>query len=152
MYKKVAEFCRSCEACQHVRQHKVPRAPMIPLPVVEEPFARITMDIVGPLPHSPSGNRYILVVCDFGTRYPKAIPIRNIDTATDANELMLLFSRVGILREILTDQGTEVPQESTGYSLFELLYGRDVHGPLDILKESWCGGKQSDPNVISYIS
>ena len=31
----------------------------------------------------------------------------------------------------------EVPQASTGFSSFELLYGRVVRGPLDILKESW---------------
>ena len=31
----------------------------------------------------------------------------------------------------------EVPQESTGFSLFELLYGRAVRGPMFILKELW---------------
>ena len=31
----------------------------------------------------------------------------------------------------------EVPQESTGFSLFELLYGRAVRGPMTILKELW---------------
>jgi transposase InsO family protein len=30
----------------------------------------------------------------------------------------------------------EVPQASTGFSPFELLYGWQVRGPLDILKES----------------
>ena len=29
----------------------------------------------------------------------------------------------------------EVPQASTGFSPFELVYGRAVKGPLDILKE-----------------
>ena len=32
----------------------------------------------------------------------------------------------------------EVPQESTGFCPFELTFGRDIQGPLDILKEQWC--------------
>ena len=31
----------------------------------------------------------------------------------------------------------EVPQESLGFSPFELLYGRNVRGPMAILRESW---------------
>ena len=45
----------------------------------------------------------------------------------------------------------EVPQESTGFSPFEMLYGRDVRGPLDILKESWEADKRNDQNIVSYI-
>ena len=33
----------------------------------------------------------------------------------------------------------EVPQASTGFSPFELLYGRSVRGPMSILKELWSG-------------
>lgn len=42
----------------------------------------------------------------------------------------------------------EVPQESTGFSPFEILYGCEVR---DILKESWCKDKRSNENVVSYI-
>jgi transposase InsO family protein len=31
----------------------------------------------------------------------------------------------------------EAPQESTRFSPFELLYGREIRGPLDVLKEEW---------------
>lgn len=31
----------------------------------------------------------------------------------------------------------EAPQESLGFSPFELLYGRTVRGPLDILRDIW---------------
>ena len=31
----------------------------------------------------------------------------------------------------------EVPQTTTGFSPFEILYRRKVRGPLDILKEEW---------------
>ena len=94
---------------------------MIPLPVVSESFSRIAMDIVGPLPRSRSGNRYVLVVCDYGTRYPEAVPLRAIDAVTVAEELMKLFSRVGIPREILTDQGSNF-QSQLLRELYRLLY------------------------------
>ena len=40
----------------------------------------------------------------------------------------------------------EVPQESLGYSPFELLYGRAVRGPLQLLKELWT--KQGMPEEV----
>ena len=46
----------------------------------------------------------------------------------------------------------EVPQASTGFSPFELLYGRHVRGPLDVLREAWTEegcGSEDDKNVLS---
>ena len=42
----------------------------------------------------------------------------------------------------------EVPQESLGFSPFELLYGRNVKGPMAILRELW-SGEASDEQVLS---
>ena len=56
----------------------------------------MALDIVGPLPRTSRGHKYILVLVDYATATATAV----------ARELMLLFSRVGIAREVLTDQGS----------------------------------------------
>ena len=64
------------------------------------------MDIVGLLPCGSSGKRYIIVICDYATRYPEAVALRTLDANAVAEELLAFFARVGVAEEILTDQGT----------------------------------------------
>ena len=82
------------------------KSPLIPLPIIEVPFSRIALDVVGPLPKSGRGHKFILVSMDYTTRFPEAIPLSSASAQAVARELFLLFSRVGIAKEISPDQGT----------------------------------------------
>ncbi len=62
------------------------------MPLVQKPFQRIAMDLVGPLPRSKSGNRFILTICDYATRYPEAIPLPSTEAPQIAKELLKLFT------------------------------------------------------------
>ena len=209
-----SRFCKSCDICQRtIPKGKVPKAPLGKMPMMDIPFQRIAVDLVGPIdPPTDRKNRYILTIVDYATRYPEAVALPGIETERVAEALVDVFSRVGVPREMLSDMGSqftselmsevsrllsmrqltttpyhpmcnglvekfngtlkqmlkkmchekpkdwdkylnsllfayrEVPQESTGFSPFELLYGRSVRGPMTILKELWTHEVQ-DPEV-----
>ena len=218
VFRDVANHCRTCEICQRAQGKRYgARAEMIPLSLIEKLFQRIAMDIVGPLPRSNNGNKYILTICDYATRCPDTIPILNTEANAIAKDLVSVFVGVGIPDEILTDQGSnlmssllqemylmlnisrlrtspyhpqtdglterlngalksmirkftasnqkdwdehlpyllfayrEVPQESTGFSPFELLYGRRVRGSLDVPKEAWVGYEGEKENTSVHV-
>ncbi|XP_065939370.1 uncharacterized protein [Magallana gigas] len=73
---------------------------------IDYPFQRVAIDMVGPLPKTKRGNQYILVMCDYATKYPEAIPLRSQDAEVVAEAMMEVFTRLGVPKEILSDQGT----------------------------------------------
>ena len=74
--------------------------------VVTEPFKKIPIDIVGELPRSTSGYKYIHTIVDYATRYPEAIPLRTTSSKAIADALIHYFPKVGITDEIVSDQGS----------------------------------------------
>ncbi|XP_066990457.1 uncharacterized protein [Macrobrachium rosenbergii] len=165
----VKRFCLSCDICQKTYPRgKVGKVPLGEVPLIDTPFKRVAVDLIGPiLPRSSSGNKYILTMVDYATRYPEAIALPSIETERVAGALLSFFSRVGVPEEMVTDRGSqftsqmmdemcaeqpttwdrylpavlfayrESPQASMGFSPFELLYGRTVRGPLAILRDLW---------------
>ena len=106
--KDVVEFCRSCHTCQVVGKlnQTMPKAPLQPIPAFEEPFGRVIIDCVGPLPKTKSGNQYLLTVMCASTRFPEAIPLRNISAKTIVKALVKFFTLVGLPKSIQSDQGS----------------------------------------------
>ena len=45
----------------------------------------------------------------------------------------------------------EVLTETTGFSPFEMLYGRKIRGPLDILKETWEAKEMTPVSEVRYV-
>ena len=88
LFRDVANYCWWCAECQKSSGERVQWSTMIPHPMMGVPFKKIAMDIVGPLPRSQAGHRYILVVCDYTTRFPKAFPLTRIDAPQTAEELI----------------------------------------------------------------
>lgn len=65
------------------------------------------MDLVGSLITSTSKHRFILVVVDYTTLYPKTMPLRMATATAAAHALAMLFTRVGFSKQVVTNQGTD---------------------------------------------
>ena len=214
----ITRYCRSCDVCQRtVPRGRITKVPLGSMPLIDTPFERIAVDIVGPIhPMSNNRNRYILTIIDFATRYPEAIPLPSIEAERVAEALVSVFTRIGIPKEMLTDRGSqftseimkqvskllsirqlmtspyhpacnglverfngslkqmlkrmcaerpadwdryldpllfairESPQESLGFSPFELLYGRKVRGPMSVMRELWTGEVDTAETKTTY--
>lgn len=108
-YRSIKAYIRSCHICQRLdKKHMKRKAPLQPLPIVDEPFKRLIMDTVGPLHTCPkSGNRFILTLIDQSSHYPIAIPLKDHKASTVCTALMEVFSNFGFPIEIQSDKGTD---------------------------------------------
>ena len=104
----VSKYCKTCHTCQMVGKpnQTIPKAQLQPIPAFDEPFSRILIDCVGPLPRTKSGNEYLLTIMCTSTRFPEAIPLRNIKTKSIVKALIKFFTFVGLPKSVQSDQGS----------------------------------------------
>uniref|UniRef100_A0A673AE92 Gypsy retrotransposon integrase-like protein 1 n=1 Tax=Sphaeramia orbicularis TaxID=375764 RepID=A0A673AE92_9TELE len=106
--KSDVKYCQSCHVCQLIGKPNqvVPQAPLHPIPVIGEPFERLIIDCVGPLPKSKSGHQFLLTLMCAATRYPEAIPLHSLKAKVVVKELIKFCTTFGLPKVIQTDQGT----------------------------------------------
>lgn len=110
MFHDVRQYVRTCDECQ--RRGKNRRTePLHPIKV-GQPFDRLGMDIVGPLPKTKQGNMYIVVATEYLTKWPEA---RAIPNAKASSVVKFFYKDIicwhGCLKEILMDRGTHFVNE-----------------------------------------
>ena len=115
--RDVTEYCRSCHTCQVVGKpnQTIPVASLHPIPAFEEPFSRVIIDRVSPLPKTKAGTYLfytdfrkvnsetksdsfiiprlddLLTIMCASTRFPEAIPLRNIKATNIVKSLTKIF-------------------------------------------------------------
>ncbi|CAH8599440.1 unnamed protein product [Schistosoma rodhaini] len=107
IHEDVTEFCRNCSTCHAIKSpQQRPRAPLVPM-TTEGPHQRVGIDIMGPLTTSKNGNRYILVMVDYFSKWCEAVPIPQQDALTVARAFIDHWvSRYGAPFSLHSDQGT----------------------------------------------
>ena len=103
-----SHWCKSCELCASKKNPPKKGRAKLKNYVVGAPLKRVEMDILGPLPRSNSGNKYILVICDWFTKWTEAYAMPNQEAETCAKILVNQFiCKMGIPHNLQTDQGRQ---------------------------------------------
>jgi len=105
--KQVNQWAKECLQCQASKIQTHVRAPLENFTVPEKRFSHIHIDLVGPLPPS-RGYSYLLTIVDRNTRWPEAIPMREITTTECARALISVWiARFGIPLSMTSDRGPQ---------------------------------------------
>ena len=57
--------------------------PLGQMPLIDRPFKRVAVDLGGPIaPMTDRGNRYILTMVDYATRYPEATALKSVEASS----------------------------------------------------------------------
>ena len=101
----VRKVVRSCEICQ-ADKHGGTKGPQGRQRLhAGGPWQKVAVDLVGPMPETARGNRWILVLVDHFTRRQNALAIPDATAPVVAAALdERMFCYVGLLEQIHTDQ------------------------------------------------
>ena len=216
--RDVVNFVKQCHVCQISGKPNevVPKAPLIPIVVPHEAFTKVIINCVDLLPKTRKGNQYMVTIMCPTTRYPIAVPVRNISAKTVITQLLRIFTTYGFPKEIQSDRGTkftsdlfnqtlrefnikhtlaspyhpesqgalerhhqtleslkkfcietgncwdegldmllfvirEISNESLGVSPYEMLFGHECRGPLQIFKEQMVSKEVCAVNISQYL-
>ena len=110
MYRTIKNYIKACDICQ--RKGKTTKNNQLnPIPV-KEPFEKIGIDLVGPLPITKNNNHYIVVAIDYLTKWAEARAISNAAATTILPFLYEdIICRHGFPNEIISDRGTTFVNE-----------------------------------------
>ncbi|GFY21741.1 transposon Ty3-I Gag-Pol polyprotein [Trichonephila clavipes] len=174
MYRNVVRYVMHCRECQ--RRKSVPQRPpgrLVPIPPAIAPFHRIGIDLLGRFPKSAHGNKWIIIVepsfrsrlvssrrlCNGDHRFTTAYhPQTNGLTERNKTLADMLSMYVDVEQknwdEILpfvTFAYNTAKQETTGFTPFYLLHGREAETTLDTMLP-FCPNDFDDNNITKIAA
>jgi RNase H-like domain found in reverse transcriptase/Reverse transcriptase (RNA-dependent DNA polymerase)/Integrase zinc binding domain/Integrase core domain/Chromo (CHRromatin Organisation MOdifier) domain/Retroviral aspartyl protease len=108
MSTDISETVRRCVTCAKNRISERKRTSFLKLFPASEPLEYVSLDILGPLPKTEHGNRFLLVITDRFSKLTRTVPLRTITAFVVAKAFCehWVFA-YGPPRHALTDNGTQ---------------------------------------------
>ena len=112
MVDDVATWIKCCKSCQAVKTPVRAPAPLQRMPIPSIPFEIVGIDATGPFNVTSRGNRYIIVVCDYLTRYVETFAVPEQSTKEIIQPFIdKVILRHGAPKVLISDNGSPFVSE-----------------------------------------
>ncbi|KAI6660697.1 Gag-pol fusion protein [Oopsacas minuta] len=122
MYNDVRKYVAACDICQRVNESGnfiKAKAPLHPIKVDPEVWKMVGVDLIGPLTMTPRGNKYIITLVDYFSKWPEADALPDKSAKGVALFLYKTMCRFGCTQVVISDQGREFVNK-VNQELFDL--------------------------------
>ncbi len=106
--QNILNVCKACRTCGELKSAApAKRAPLQPM-CAGFPNEIVDTDLMGPLPQTPRGKRYLLVMVDYFTKWAEAIPLGQADALSVAQTIVMQWIAThGVPLQLRSDQGPQ---------------------------------------------
>ena len=106
MYSDVKRWIKTCPECQARKRSFGKKIGLLQPISVDRVFQRFVIDVAGPWPETPRGNRFMLLGIDAMSGWPEAISLKNISSWLVSQFLATeVVTRHGLMELLIYDQG-----------------------------------------------
>lgn len=109
MEEDVRRYCQGCETCKSTKHPNTNRTPrMGRQKLASVPWQVISVDFIGPLPRSRTGNSVLLVVTDLFSKFILIQPLKEAKTQALVTFLEnMVFLMFGVPEVLISDNGSQ---------------------------------------------
>lgn len=112
MSSDIKRWCKECDICARAKAGPGFGKSPLQQSITGAPLDRVGIDIVGPLPRTSNGNEYIIVLCDYFSKWTEAWAVPDHTALTVGDKVVTeFFCRFGFPKQIHSDQGREFESE-----------------------------------------
>ncbi|KAG6439755.1 hypothetical protein O3G_MSEX001051, partial [Manduca sexta] len=113
MRQSIATHIKKCVECQRYKADNRKPAGLLQTPAPNRRFEVVAVDLFGPLPATPNGKKWILIVEDTCSRWIELFALEKA-TSTECAKVLVeeVFLRYGVPRRVISDNGVQFISET----------------------------------------